>query len=212
MTDEEYEAELQARTPEVWAALVEKAKADEKEVLALQHLWWRRDAKDWEHLAKLATKPNMTLDDRDYLLRQVGEIADRLRDARDNPEQRERKRWQDLMLCATLIGTSDEAKAQRWLEKARDSFPAGRGPDPGDEASLLTQATYAVECLLDALLMKPEDRAELKGKMSSWFLQWAGENGVRAGAYNASGKFEMLGQIIPFEPGKDASIPETPGS
>jgi hypothetical protein len=205
MTDEEYEAELQARTPEEWAAMAEKAEADEKDVFALRHLWWRKDAKSFTYLAELAAKPDKTIGDRDYVLRQIGEIADRLRDARDNPERRERQRWKDLLFAAAMIGSSNEARGQIWLQQAQDCFPAVRGPEPGKDAPLLAQATYAVESLLDALLMKPEERAELEGKMSSWFLQWAGENGVRAGTFH-NGKFEQYGRIIPFKPG------DTPGN
>jgi hypothetical protein len=197
MDDEEYEAELQARAREMWAALTEKAKADGKDVFALQHLWWRRDAKDWERFVKLVNKPDMTLGDRDYLFSEVGEIADRLRAARDNPEQRERDRWRKLMFCAAVIGSSEHQ--EDWLENARDFFAATRGPDPGEDAPPLAQATFAIECLLDALLMKPNDRLALRGKTDAMFREWAGENGIRSGAYNASGKFEMFGQIIPFK-------------
>jgi len=38
MTDEEYEAELQARTPEQWTALAEKAKAD-AEMQKTRNIW-----------------------------------------------------------------------------------------------------------------------------------------------------------------------------
>jgi hypothetical protein len=196
--EEEYEAELQARTPEKWASMAEKARADEKDVLALQHLMWRRDVKDWEHLTKLAVKPDIALDDRDYVLRQVGEIADRLRSARDNPKQRERRRWQDLVFCAAMIGASKEALAQMWLQNALDSFSARRMPEPGDDAPLLAHATYAVESLLDALLMDPKTRAELEGKMRSYFLQTMGDAGVRAGSFNAVGQLEMLGEVVRF--------------
>lgn len=210
MTDEEYEAELQARTPEEWAAMKEKALADERDIHAMKHLVWRRDVRDWEHTAKLAAKPGTTREDLDYFFCQVGEIADTLRAARDNPDERERERWHRLMFCAAVIGSSEENCEKLWLEQARDLFGAMRGPDPGDDAALIAQATYAIECLLDALLMKPANRAELKGKMDSVFMQWAGENGIRGGTYNANGQFEMFGQIIPFNPGKDAPEGRSP--
>jgi hypothetical protein len=62
-----------------------------------------------------------------------------------------------------VIGSCEEGDQELWLEQVRDCFPVGRGPRPGEDAHLSAQATYAVECLLDALLMKPEDRAELEG-------------------------------------------------
>ena len=61
ISDEEYEAELQARTPEQWAELRDKALADGYDIVALSHLMWRRDIKDWEHITKLLSKPDMSL-------------------------------------------------------------------------------------------------------------------------------------------------------
>jgi hypothetical protein len=201
--DEEYEAKLQARTPEEWAAMMEKAKTDMEAALSLQSLWWGKDAKDWEYLAKQMGDPDSTLADHDYALRQMGEIADRLRAARDNPEQRERERWRDLTFAAAMIGSSNPSCAYMWLKQAKGSFPAVLGPAPADDAPLLDHATYAVESLLDALLMDPEDRAKLEGKMRSWFRQWAGENGIRMGVHNANGEFELLGEVIPFRNGQE---------
>jgi hypothetical protein len=110
MTDEEYEAELQARTPEEWAAIREKGLADGNDMVTLQHLMWRRDVKDWGHVVKLATNQDSTLADHDYALRQASEIAGRLRNARDNPEQCERERWQNLMLCAAIAMDDTRSK------------------------------------------------------------------------------------------------------
>jgi hypothetical protein len=210
MTDEEYEAELQARTLEQWAAMKEKALADEQDIEALQHLMWRKDVKDWKHIADLLTKPDSTLEDLDYALSQVAELADRLRAARDNPAQREQRRWHDLMFCAAMIGSNKENMQEWWLTSARDCFPAEQGPRPGDDAPLLAQATYAVECLLAAMLMSPEDRAKCEDHMSSWFTRWAGERGVRAGKFNAYGQLEMLGQVIPFSPRSNDEPPPDP--
>jgi hypothetical protein len=212
MTDEEYEAELQARTPEQWQAMREKALADAQDIQALQHLMWRRDVKDQGHLAELMAKPDATPEDIDYVFRQIGDLADRLRAARDNPAQREQKRWHELMYCAAMIGSNKENMQEWWLKSARDCFPAEQGPRPGDDAPLLAQATYAVECLLDAMLMSPEDRAKCEDKMHSWFRNWCGENGVRMGTFNAYGKFEPLGQVVPFEPrtNNDEPPPDPP--
>jgi hypothetical protein len=109
-------------------------------------------------------------------------------------------------------------------------FPATRGATPDDDVPPLVQATYAVECLLDALLASPEARAELKEKMDGALARWAGENGIRSVSFprtpydkallkqkqgsptrngervNANGQVEMFGaEIIPLTPGKDAS-------
>lgn len=223
MTDEEYEAELQARTPEQWAAMKEKASADVDDIIALQHLMWRRDVEDFEDLQKLVEEPDKGLEDDDYILRQFGEIADTLRAARDNPEQRERDRWQNkLLFAAACIGSSEEKDIKWWLEYARDCFPPTRGSQPGDDAPPLDHATYAVECLLDALLLTPECRAELKEKMHAKVMEMFG--GVRTvrvfdtpygealwkqkqsrrkrdGAkVNGGGQFEMFGaEIVPFK-------------
>jgi len=69
------------------------------------------------------------------------------------------------MFAAAVIGSSEEKYTKAWLESARDYFPPTRGERPGEDAPLLANAIYAVECLLDALLMKPEDRAALEEKM-----------------------------------------------
>ena len=76
---------------------------------------------------------------------------------------------------------------------------------------MLALATYAVESLLNALLMPQEERAELEKKRRGAFMRWAGENGIRAGRYNANGKFEMMGEVVPFKTG-DALVEgeETP--
>jgi hypothetical protein len=199
--EEEHEAELRARPMAEWDALVDKAVADQDDVVALQHLMERRDAKEWDQVVELLSKrTGGTLGDRDYALRQVSEIADRLRNARDNPEQRERRRWTDLLFAAAMIGSSKEGMTKLWLENARDCLPVTRSPvRPGDDDPLLAHATYFVDSLLDALLMKPDDRAGLEKMVNARFLQWCGENGVRAGRFDASGKFEMLGEVVPFQ-------------
>jgi hypothetical protein len=80
MTDEDYEAELKARTPEQWAAMKENSLVDAGDIEALHHLCWRRDVKDQESLIKQAKKPGgMTLEDLDYFCHRLGEIADTLR-------------------------------------------------------------------------------------------------------------------------------------
>jgi hypothetical protein len=202
MTDEEYEAELKARTPEQWAAMKEKSLADARDIEALRHLWWRRDVKDQESLIKWGEKPaDMSLEDLDYFCQRIGEIADRLRAARDNPEERERRRWQDVAFCAAVIGSSEEGFTKLWLEQARDVFPATLGTIPPKDAPAIAHATYAIENLLYALLMHPDDRSELHGKMDTALMRWMGENGVRGGTYNAKGQFEMFGEVIPFKPG-----------
>jgi hypothetical protein len=108
MTDEDYEAELKARTPEQWAAMKENSLVDAGDIEALHHLCWRRDVKDQESLIKQAKKPGgMTLEDLDYFCHRLGEIADTLRAARDNPEERERDCWHRLMFAAAVIGSSE---------------------------------------------------------------------------------------------------------
>jgi hypothetical protein len=101
MTDEDYEAELQATTIEQWAAMHDKALADGNEMAALQHLMWRGDMDDWMHTVEMS-KPGMSLEDRDYVYRRIGGIADRLREARDNPEKRERRRWFNIESAAAI--------------------------------------------------------------------------------------------------------------
>jgi hypothetical protein len=225
ISDEEYEAELQARTPEQWAELRDKALADGYDIVALSHLMWRRDIKDWEHITKLLSKPDMSLEDKDYALRQVSEIAETLRNARDNPEERERRRWFNVMSCAAMVASNKKEMEVIWLKNARDSFSAHQSPNPGGDAPLLAQATYAVECLLDAMLIKSEDRAELENRMNAWFMGWCDENGIRrvsfpstpydealrkqkqgnsgrhGARFNANGQGEMFGaEIIPLKP------------
>lgn len=224
ITDEEYEAELRARTPEEWSSLQEKALAAGNEMVALQHLMWRRDAKDWEHTVELS-KPGMSLADRDFVLRHVCEIGERLQEARDNPEERERRRWFNVLSAASMVASNEKGMEDIWLEQARDSFSKDRGPRPDDNAPLIDHAIYAVECLLDALLMKPADRAELQRKMHTALMGWCDENGIRSvtfpgtpydqalqkqkqaspkrhgGRFNAHGQGEMFGaEIIPLKP------------
>jgi hypothetical protein len=234
--DEEYGAELRARTPEQWATMAEKALADEKDIIALQHLMWRGDVMNWQGIVDLAKKPDMSLEDRDFALRQVGEIADKLRAARDNPEKRERRRWQNVMFCAAMVAPSEDKLARVWIKETLNSFPAGeRGPTPDDDASPLVQATYAVECLLDALLSSPEERAELNKKMNGAFMRWCGENGIRSVSFprtpydealreqkqghtkrdgariNAIGQGEMFGaEIVPLNSSNGSSTEPPP--
>jgi hypothetical protein len=81
-----------------------------------------------------------SLEDLDYFCAQLGEIADTLRAARDNPEQRERRRWQDIAFCAAVIASSEERFTKLWLEQARDALPATLGPMPPKDAPAIAQS------------------------------------------------------------------------
>jgi hypothetical protein len=205
--DAKYEAALRDRTPQEWEALSIKAKQAEVDVIALRHLMSQHNVKELESIQKIAANPDKTLGDVDYCLRQFIDLADHLRNARDNPHKHEVERWQKLLLSAAMVGTGKARGA--WLQNARDLFPPPRPDDrqPDDCTPLLAHATYAVVTLLDSLLLDPEQSADLERHMSGKFLQWAGENGIRSGVFKANGELELLGAVIPFKPHK---APEEP--
>src|SRR5882762_7059600 len=60
---------------------------------ALRHLAWPRDLRDMQHAMGLFKKPE-TYDDYRYAFHLLGEVAERLREARDFPEKRILRRWQ----------------------------------------------------------------------------------------------------------------------
>jgi hypothetical protein len=144
-------------------------------------------------------KPDRTPDDVRYAYDLVGEVVDRLREARDFPEKRERKRWLDLGFLAATIGSSPGNETV-WLKSARDLFADVPIEHPDCEnGDLLAIARYAVSSLLCALLMDPDDKRGLERKMHAKFREMF--PGVRRG-HIVNGQFVLdpEAQIIPFPP------------
>ncbi len=203
--DEEYEAELQARTPEQWQAMHEEAVNAVRDIHALQHLWLRRDVKDWNRLGELVSRPDKTLGDIDYEMHFACELADRLREARDKLEVRERQRWHDPMFCAAMIGSSSTKDGKRWLRTAADDFlPATLShATPPEDAPLLELAAHAVETLLHALTMSEEHRAKVERHMDRAFVGMMEDMGVEAlhgSVINGQFVPSPKGEVIPFPP------------
>jgi hypothetical protein len=174
----------------------EKMLADAKEVDELHHLAWPRDAKDMHQFSELMRKSDPTCDDLRYAYELIGEVAGRLREAKDHPEKRELRRWQNLQFAVAVSAGRDFAYMLPFLKSAATNFAAVQ-PPPKDESDLLVVATWTMAILLDVLTSDPAKfdgvQETIKVKLFETFP------GVRHGRMiNGQLVVDSEPQVIPF--------------
>jgi hypothetical protein len=147
---------------------IEKGMAAAKECEALESLMWPRDMRDMEYASKLITKQESN-EDLQYAYALMGEVAERLREAQDFPEKRERRRWQDVQFAVTVSAGRDPAEMLPFLKSAATDFAAVQPPK--DESDLLAVATWTMASLLDVLTSDPEKFAGCGGRLKPSFTR-----------------------------------------
>ena len=115
----------------------------------LSHLAWPRDVKDMQHASDVIQNPESNYGSWLYAYELIGEVAERLREARDFPEKHILRRWQDLQFTVAVSAGRDPIKMLPFLKLVASDFSVVQPPD--DESDLLAVATSTVASLLDVL-------------------------------------------------------------
>ena len=166
---------------------------------ALRHLAWPRDLRDMQHAMGLFKKPE-TYDDYRYAFHLLGEVAERLREARDFPEKRILRRWQDVQFAVAVSAGHDRDYILPFLKTAAQDFAVV--PPPEDKSDLLAVATWTMASLLDVLTSDPEKFAGVQKAIKTKFIEMF--PGVRRGRIvNGQLVLDPEPQVIPFPRASD---------
>jgi hypothetical protein len=148
----------------------EKALAAEEECKALRHLMWASDARDIEYAHKLIEKRE-SYSDYSYAYWLIGEVAERLREARDHPEKRELRRWQKVQFAAAVSAGRPPMEMIPFLFTAFREFEFDAAKPPADEKDLYSVAVHTMAMVLDVPTSDPKKFGNMQSRITAAFCE-----------------------------------------